>query len=201
MREVLAGHRPQFGDGGQGRLRSLSVRCVAATAAMAARDLLRAAAMLACSASNVVSRSAHSQRPQRRPGGRVLALVVVGELIAEIRPRSRQMSRAPLCPGGKASSAVTNRSRSRRTAPWMALFMLSVTMAGTVNPRSPGSQVFFDRSVWSVARSRRDPDARALPSAAVSGGRRSPTSIWQLCRTAPPTTASHGEPFRLAMTR
>ena len=63
-----------------------------------------------------------------RPGHLVLALVVVGQLGVEVVPRPAELRR----PGGvavrKLSSAPAKRSRSRRTAPWITLFMLIVAI-------------------------------------------------------------------------
>ena len=96
---------------------------------MAARVSVRAAAI-----SVVLGVHLHGglvadpDRLQRRPGDLVLALVVVGQLPVEVLPGDPELLGASPSPARNVVSAPSKRSRSRRIAPWMTLFMLIVAM-------------------------------------------------------------------------
>ena len=103
-------------------------RRVVAQGVIASRASSRAAAMTPCSASICVEEVAGDTGPlEVRPGHRVLALVVVGQLGVEVVPGPATARRhGPRRRPGKVSRAREKRSRSRRKAPWMTLFMLIV---------------------------------------------------------------------------
>ncbi len=84
--------------------------------------------MASCSAS-IVARSSLLTPTASSAGALVLALVVVGELVVEVRPAALSCRARAESPGGNALSAAMNLSRSRRTAAWITLFMLISAMA------------------------------------------------------------------------